>query len=69
MLTQAEITRAYLEGKDIAAMYRRRYWATMALLIIGLAPPVLLLLYLIKSMLGIDLYADGHAWEILLQQS
>jgi len=60
MVTQQEITQAYLDGTDIRDLYRRRLWSMVALL----ALPSFFLLYVIKSALGIDLFSF-HLWDLI----
>lgn len=66
MMTQREMEKAYLEGRDIAAIWRRRQLAAVALGVAVRAPVGLLLLYAVKSALGIDLFPGVHAWELML---
>lgn len=58
-VSQAEITAAYLQGKDISATYRRRMVQAYVTAGAVLAVPAFVLLYFIKSALGIDLF-EGH---------
>lgn len=60
-VTQREITRCYLEGTDVMAIYYRRwYWA------MGWAcVPSLVTLYMIKSALGINIFEHYHVWDFL----
>lgn len=60
IVSQREITEAYLRGEDIRITYQRRVRA--ALLVC--AVPAFFVLYAVKSALGIDLF-DFHLWDLL----
>lgn len=63
-LTQKEIYDAYLTGADVTQLYRRRYWTDVALVATALVPTLALGLYVIKSLLGIDIFPGQHVWEL-----
>lgn len=63
-MTQKEIYDAYINGEDILAVYRRRYWTNVALVVTALVPTLILGLYVVKSLLGIDIFPGQHVWEL-----
>lgn len=59
-VTQGEITRAYLEGWDVLVLERRRRYAFyVGCVLLGLP-----MLYIVKSMLGINLF-EFHLSDLL----
>jgi len=61
LVTQREIYTAYINGEDITRVIERRTRYLQALaIVLGLVGA-----YLIKSALGINIFADYHATDLL----
>lgn len=63
LVTQREIERAYYAGTDILETYRRRHWFAVCGATIVVLPVFLVGLYVVKSLLGIDLF-EGHLADV-----
>lgn len=64
MITQREIVAAYHEGRDVSLIIRRRVRMLQGLAIVATAIGIAVCLYIIKSAIGIDLFAF-HLKDIL----
>lgn len=64
MISNREITRAYLAGDDIHAIIQRRIRAQAIAAVAVVAPLAFLGLYVIKSAMGINLFEDFHLIDL-----